>query len=551
MSALDFLKRHLPERDRGLGEDFLREHVELATAVRNEAPCGMQVPDEVFLEYVLPYCFLDERRNSWRIEFHARYAELARRSASIEDAVTTLNRFVFDDLRVRYHPTRRPHDNMSPLESRAYGFASCTGLSIMLAAACRAVGIPARIAGTPMWADGSGNHSWVEVWDHGHWRFLGASEAGSFDVTWFNDRASAAPIFAARYSPGDASHFPLAWSPDDHTVPADDVSERYREGVPTPRAVANAVVEPRRYLCRRLERPIELTGRLDDPQWQAIAWTEDFVDIEGHRKPAPRFPTRAKMAWDDGYFYVGAELSDPHVWATLTEKNSIIFNDPDFEIFIDPDGDNHDYYEFEINALGTIWELWLEKPYRDNGPIHRGHNLDGVKTAVFVDGTINDPGDIDGGWSVEVAIPWKALARFGGARDGPPLDGDVWRVNFSRVHWGIDIVDGAYRKVPREVQPEDNWVWTPQDAIDMHRPEKWGYVEFATADRKPARDPTWAARELLMEFYYHRRENPDAEFRIRGVRDPALGELQVDEHGASLGPMRVDNEGRLTRVRAH
>ncbi len=150
----------------------------------------------------------------------------------------------------------------------------------------------------------------------------------------------------------------------------------------------------------------------------------------------------------------------------MTEKNSVIFNDPDFEIFLDPDGDNHDYYEFEINALGTIWELWLERPYRDRGPIHRGHNLDGVKSVVAIDGTLNDPGDIDRGWGVEIAIPWEALAKFGGARSGPPRDGDRWRINFSRVHWGIDIVDGAYRKVPREVCPEANWVWTPQDAID-------------------------------------------------------------------------------------
>ena len=84
--------------------------------------------------------------------------------------------------------------------------------------------------------------------------------------------------------------------------------------------------------------------------------------------------------------------------------NKIIFNDNDFEIFIDPDGDNHNYYEFEVNPLGTIWELSLDKPYRDGGPIHRGDNMPGLKSAVHIDGSLNDPSDTDTGWSVEVDL---------------------------------------------------------------------------------------------------------------------------------------------------
>ena len=92
-----------------------------------------------------------------------------------------------------------------------------------------------------------------------------------------------------------------------------------------------------------------------------------FVDIEGDAKPAPRFRTRAKMLWDDTYFYIAAEMEEPHVWGTLTKHDSVIFHDNDFEVFLDPDGDTHDYYEFEINALNTGWDLFLDKPYRDGG----------------------------------------------------------------------------------------------------------------------------------------------------------------------------------------
>ncbi len=107
---------------------------------------------------------------------------------------------------------------------------------------------------------------------------------------------------------------------------------------------------------------------MDDAAWLDAPWSLDFVDIEGDVKPKPWFRTRVKMLWDDEYFYVGAELEEPHLWATQTAHDSVIFHENDFEVFIDPDGDNHDYYEYEINALGTDWDLRLPKPYRDGGP---------------------------------------------------------------------------------------------------------------------------------------------------------------------------------------
>ena len=114
-----------------------------------------------------------------------------------------------------------------------------------------------------------------------------------------------------------------------------------------------------------------------------------------------------------------------------------------------------------------------------------------------------------------------------------------------------NILDGGYRKVPREAHPEDNWVWSPQDAIDMHRPEKWGYVEFATEAREPRRDETWPARELLMDLYYQRKRG-SAEFVFRGVRDPSLSDVRIEQAPwrASVEcagrRVEVDESGRLT-----
>jgi hypothetical protein len=262
---------------------------------------------------------------------------------------------------------------------------------------------------------------------------------------------------------------------------------------------------PRGYVCPRAVGPVTVDGRPDEAAWRDVPWTDDFVDIEGDARPRPRFRTRAKMAWDDRYLYVAAELEEPHVWATLTAHDAVIFHDNDFEVFIDPDGDNHEYYEIEINALNAEWDLLLNKPYRDGGPARDGWEVPGLLKAVHVRGTRNDPADRDEDWSVELAIPWAALAEHA-RRATPPRDGDQWRVNFSRVEWPVVARDGRYEKVPG--RREDNWVWSPQGAVDMHRPERWGYVQFSTAPLGKTAyrpDPDAPARDLLMRLYHAQR----------------------------------------------
>jgi hypothetical protein len=231
---------------------------------------------------------------------------------------------------------------------------------------------------------------------------------------------------------------------------------------------------PKKYIAYRIDQPIIIDGKLNDSQWSNVEWTDDFVDIEGSLKPNPFFNTKVKMLWDSTYFYFGAQLEEPHVWATLTQRDAVIFKDNDFEIFLDPDGDTHNYYELEINALGTEWDLLLLKPYHDGNKVAiDSWDIAGLKSKVFIDGTINDPSDTDIGWSVEVAIPWQVLEEA--APNFHPEIGEQWKVNFSRVHWNRDIINGKYVKTKER---EYNWVWSPQGHIYMHIPELWGLVQF-------------------------------------------------------------------------
>jgi len=232
--------------------------------------------------------------------------------------------------------------------------------------------------------------------------------------------------------------------------------------------------EPKRYECARATSRVKVDGKLDDAAWERAAWTDWFVDIRGAGWPEPRFRTRVKMLWDDDYLYVGAMLEEPDVWATLTQHDSVIFRDNDFEVFLNPTGDTRNYFEFEINALNTGWDLFLPKPYRQGGKADNSWEIPGLLTAVAVDGTLNRPGDRDRGWSVELAFPWSAFRERSGV--GRPSVGTEWRINFSRVEWRLNVADGRYEKPSG--QREDNWVWSPQGEVNMHIPERWGWVKF-------------------------------------------------------------------------
>jgi hypothetical protein len=236
-----------------------------------------------------------------------------------------------------------------------------------------------------------------------------------------------------------------------------------------------APAPPETYIAYKTSSAINIDGVIDDLAWGAAPWTSEFVDIEGSAKPKPPLRTRAKLLWDENYLYIAAELEEPHVWATLTERDAVIFHDNDFEVFIDPDGDTLNYYELEINALGTVWDLFLTKPYRAGGVPLNAWDIRGLKSAVHIQGSLNDPANRDRGWSIELALPWKVLAEAAPERRAPEA-GETWRLNFSRVQWDTDVVDGRYVKLK---QPEHNWVWSPQGEINMHIPERWGFIRFA------------------------------------------------------------------------
>jgi len=266
---------------------------------------------------------------------------------------------------------------------------------------------------------------------------------------------------------------------------------------------------PGHYVCYRTDTPLKIDGKATESCWQKAPWTEDFRDILGSLGQTPRLRTRAKMLWDNNFLYVFAEICEPHIWANVTRRDDVIFQDNDFEVFIDPDGDTHNYYEYEMNALNTQWDLRLTRPYRDGGIAITSWNFEGMLSAVNLEGTINNPSDTDRSWSVEIAFPMKSFRDSTGVI--PVKPGDQWRINFSRVEWQILIENGHYMKKPNtrtgRPLPEDNWVWSPQGTVNMHCPEKWGYLQFSdqmagTGITTFLPNPEEVVKEELRNLYY-------------------------------------------------
>ncbi len=256
------------------------------------------------------------------------------------------------------------------------------------------------------------------------------------------------------------------------------------------------------YVAYRTDAPPVIDGRLDEHAWEEAPRSPRFRDLVSGRETI--HDTRAALLWDQEYLYVAYWIEEPDVQATLTERDALIYQNNDVELFI---AGKEGYYEFEINSFGTIYEVFFiwdeankdgkydrieglakDQPgrvpffgvgYKDHprGPRTGFFKWDfpGLKSAVFVDGTINDDQDRDRGWTVELALPWAGmkLLAMGDQRSLPPGDRDVWRMDFSRFN--------QYKEAP---PAEDNggWAWSPHGVWDSHVPECFTYIHFSLDD---------------------------------------------------------------------
>lgn len=310
--------------------------------------------------------------------------------------------------------------------------------------------------------------------------------------------------------------------------------------------------QPPIYHCKKTNQPLSLDGNLCKPFWDQAPFTELFVDIEGADHATPRYETRAKLLWDDDYLYIGACLEGDEIWATLTERDCVIFEDNDFEIFLNPSCDTHTYCEIELNALGTVWDLLLTRPYLNHGLPINGFDLTGMKVAVQIDGVLGDPSADNKRWMVEVAIPFSGLTPCAPTPDKKPAHGNYWRFNFSRVQWQVDVVNNQYvKRIQPETgkpYPEDNWVYAPTGIVNIHYPELWGFLFFTEQDEQFTIPEMELLRWELRKVYYnqyayfttHQAFCDDFEAISDGYQHSVPPKVEVTTHGFELSLLLSD-----------
>lgn len=318
------------------------------------------------------------------------------------------------------------------------------------------------------------------------------------------------------------------------------------------------LTDPSGYVVYRTTGEIKVDGNIDEAAWAEAPTVGEFRDISGEGFPAPKYNTEAKMLWDDNYLYISAVLEEPNVWAYLQKRDEVIYYDPDFEVFIDPDNDGNNYFEIETNALGTIFDLIIQKPYRVKTRAFVTFSWDapGLKLATKVNGTLNNDKDTDKGWSVEMAIPREAIAA---EFDNYLEAGRYWRLGFSRVEWQTETIDGKIcRKKDAEGKylPEDNWTWPATGMIAMHMPERWNYLYFS--DKPIGTDKFEYPADhnidkLLWAMYYAQNDEFDANGKyFNSVKQFNLTkeELALLPEGAELKVEATAHKFELTCVKA-
>ena len=182
--GMAFLISYMPERDlASLTADFLRENIEYAYLARDKYSWCSELPDSIFFNEVLPYANITETRDPWRKDFYERFSKYVNDKDNIIDAIFAIADTINDEVQVEYN-TKRSKVDSSPKEAMAENMATCTGLSILLTDAFRSVGIPSRLAGTALWTNFRGNHTWSEVWVDEKWQFI-EYYPDSLNKSWF------------------------------------------------------------------------------------------------------------------------------------------------------------------------------------------------------------------------------------------------------------------------------------------------------------------------------------------------------------------------------
>lgn len=202
-----------------------------------------------------------------------------------------------------------------------------------------------------------------------------------------------------------------------------------------PRAFAGDEKTPPEFECRWADGEITIDGKADEAAWSKAQVIDQF-SLPWLKEPRPaKTATKARLLWDRENLYFFAHLEDSDLYADVLEHDGMTWDNDVFELFFKPADDKPGYYEFQVNAAGTIMDMFL--PRRASGG-YRRFKSDGtfhIEAKVQLGGTLNRWQDKDTGWSIEGRIPWDDFLRTGGR----PADGEKWKFALCRYDYSVEF----------------------------------------------------------------------------------------------------------------
>ncbi len=299
--------------------------------------------------------------------------------------------------------------------------------------------------------------------------------------------------------------------------------------------------QPPTILCLQLPRDPDVNQGADAPEWAGVSWFTEFVDILGPEHGRGPGELRARLGWTERGLYLNAEIPQNHLWVTQLEHDAELYLDDVFELFLEPDGDGHHYFEWEINPLGVTLDLTMDRPYVCGGTRNDDWEIPGLATHIVTYGPVNDPSSECQGWDLTAFFPWAAFGAPGSTGQAPEV-GDVWRANLMKVAYPVEVRDGQYGMA--EGAAERYWVAASTGIVDIHRPHSWAYLAFASDPTWHVQDATWGDRETLAQI-----SGLNSRKRAEGLHD--FGALNLPPgvtrsgKGLTIGPVMLTPDGKF------
>jgi len=208
-------------------------------------------------------------------------------------------------------------------------------------------------------------------------------------------------------------------------------------------------------------QPLTIDGIPSDSIWQQAKPIVLKENRSGNDVLDSQLQTQVMACYDDSTLYFVFICDDPDIWTSFTQRDEHLWEEEAIEVFIDVDDVPETYVEIEVSPANVLFDSYIVDPQNIDVPATARFNLPGIRTAVEINGTLNEREDKDQNWTVEIAIPLKDLVN---EKTKQVTSQTEIKINFYRLdeNHGVDRM---------------SYAWSPTTGR-FHKPSVFGRLIF-------------------------------------------------------------------------